>query len=123
MAFTGAERARIRSLGGWGSRWTQTNTRLETSMNAIGSSAPSEEALVRTYLRKLTDLDTLIFEAHGVVGVKQTGSIVMDDTAGVGGLRSEGARYVDAIFAILECNVITNFYRSGAPKGGPIQYG
>lgn len=123
MAFTGAEKARIRSLGGWGSRWTQTNTRLESSMDAIGSVAPDEEALIRTYLTKLTELDTLIFEAHGVVGVKQTGSVIMDDTAGVAGLRSEGARYVEAIFAILECNVIQNFYRSGSPKGGQVQYG
>lgn len=124
MAFTGAEKARIRSLGGWGSRWAQsTNQRIESAMDSIGSSFPDEETLIRTYLSKLTDLDTLIFDAHGIVGVKQTGSVVMDDTAGVGGLRSEAARYVDAIFAILECDVLQNFYRSGAPKGGPIQYG
>lgn len=123
MAFTGTEKARIRSLGGWGSRWTQTNTRLESAMESIGQSAPAEETLIRTYLSKLTDLDTLITEAHGLVGVKQTGSVILDDTAGVGGLKSEGARYVEAIFALLECNVITNFYRSGSVRGGPIQYG
>ena len=124
MAFTGAERARIRSLGGWGARWAQsTGQRIESAMDSIGSSYPDEEDLIRTYLTKLTDIDALVFEAHGVVGVKQTGSIIMDDSAGVGGLRSEGARYVDAIFAILECAVLQNFYRSGAPRGGPIQYG
>ena len=124
MAFTGAERARIISLGGWGSRWAQsTNQRIHSALDAIGTSYPDEEALIRVYLAKLDDLDALIFEAHGVVGVRQTGSVILDDTAGVGGLRSEGARYVDAIYVILECAVFQNFYRSGSPKGGPIQYG
>lgn len=124
MAFTGAERARILSLGGWGSRWAQsTNQRIHQALNAIDQSYPDEEALIREYLIKLTDLDALITEAHGVIGVKQTGSVILDDTAGVGGLRSEGARYVDAIYRILECDVIANFYRSGAPQGGAIRYG
>lgn len=124
MAFTSAERARIRSLGGWGSRWAQsTNQRIEQALNAIDQSYPAEEDLIRSHLAKLTELDALITEAHGIVGVKQTGSVIMDDTAGVGGLRSEGARYVDAIFVILECDVLQNFYRSGSPRGGPIQYG
>lgn len=123
MAFTGAERARIRSLGGWGSRWTQNNTRLESSLDSIGSAAPDEEALIRSYLVQLDTIDAYILEAQGMIGVKQTGSIVMDDTAGIGGLRSEGTRIVDAIFAILECEVLKNFYGSGSPRGGAIRYG
>jgi hypothetical protein len=124
MAFTGAERARILSLGGWGSRWAQsTNQRIKSALDAIDLGYPDEEALIRSYLEKLTNIDALVEEAHGMVGVKQTGSVIMDDTAGVAGLRSEGARYVDAIYRILECDVIANFYRSGAPQGGPIRYG
>lgn len=123
MAFTGAEKARIRSLGGWGSRWTQIETRLESAMTAIETSAPDEEALIRIHLTTLTTLDALLVEAHGVIGVKQTGSVVMDDTAGVAGLRSEGRRLVCAIYSILECFVKSNFYGGGSPTGGPIQYG
>jgi hypothetical protein len=123
MAFTSAEKARIRSLGGWGSRWSQTQTRLESAMTAIGLSAPAEEALIQSYLTQLDTLDGLISEAQGLIGVKQTGSIVLDDTAGIAGLRSEGRRLVDAIFGILECDVKRNFYGSGSPRGGQIQYG
>jgi hypothetical protein len=124
VAFTGAERARIISLGGWGTRWAQsTNQRIHNALNAIDASYPDEEALIRDHLTKLDEIDALLTEARGVIGVKQTGSIIMDDTAGVGGLRSEGARFVDAIYVILECDVYKNFYQSGSPKGGQIQYG
>jgi hypothetical protein len=92
-------------------------------MTAIGLSAPAEEALIQSYLTQLDTLDGLISEAQGLIGVKQTGSIVLDDTAGIAGLRSEGRRLVDAIFGILECDVKRNFYGSGSPRGGQIQYG
>lgn len=123
MAFTNPEKARIRSLGGWGTRWRQTETRLESSLNSIGTHYPAEESLIRDHLTQLTALDALITEAHGMQGVKQTGSIVLDDSAGVMGLRSEGARLVEAIYGILECDVNRNYYRSGSPSGGRIQYG
>lgn len=123
MAFTSGEKARIRSLGGWGARWSQTETRLESSMRSIEQTLPAEENLIRSYLTKLTALDTLITESHDNLGVKQTGSIVLDTQSGMLSLKSEGARLVTAIFNILECDVRTNFYASGSPRGGRIQYG
>lgn len=123
MAFTNEEKARIRRLGGWGSRWTQTETRLNTSMDAIGATGPWDEKQVRDLLEQLNVLDVRLRENYDLIGVKQTGSIVLDDTAGVAGLRSECARIVEGIYAVLECDVKHNFYRSGSLRGGQIQYG
>lgn len=123
MAFTDTEKARIRSLGGWGVRWSQIVTRLESSLTSLGENYPAELAQIRTYLGQLDTIDGLIIEAQGLIGVKQTGSIVLDDSAGIAGLRSEGRRIVDAIFSILECPVQLNLYSGGSPHGGAIQYG
>ena len=120
--FTADEKARIRQLGGWGSRWTQIETRLESAMQAIGLGAPSEAQLIRQAFVNLDTIDGLINEAWGITGVKRTGSVELDDTAGVGGLRSEGRRLVESIFAILECDVKHNYYSQG-PRSGLIQYG
>lgn len=120
--FTDDEKARIRQLGGWGSRWTQIETRLESAMTAIGLGAPSEAQLIRGAFCKLDNIDCLLEEAWGITGVLRTGSVELDQTAGVGGLRSEGRRLVESIFAILECDVKHNYYSSGV-KSGLIQYG
>jgi hypothetical protein len=123
MAFTNEEKARIRLLGGWGSRWSQTETRLNSSLDAIGTTAPWDEKQIRNLLTQLDALDSLLGENRGFIGVKQTGSVVFDDTSGISGLRSEGARIVEGIYAVLECQIKHNFYRSGSPRGGQIQYG
>jgi hypothetical protein len=124
MAFTSPERSRIRALLGWGARYFNLSTPLEAAMNAIDTiPLPDDEAQIRTFLTELTALDVLITEARGLIGVKQTGSIVLTDDQGIMGLRSEGARLVEAIAAILSVEVFKNFYRSGSPRGGYLRYG
>jgi hypothetical protein len=124
MAFTGAEKARIRALLGWGARYFNLSTPLEAAMKAIEDiPLPDDEAQIRAYLTQLDLIDTQIAEARGIAGVKQTGSIVLTDDQGLFLLRSEGARLVDAIAAILSVEVLKNFYRNGSPRGGEIRYG
>lgn len=119
--ITDPERARIRSLLGWGARWHHLQTRLESAFNAMDQ-LPDDVNQIRTYLTQLTSIDSLIAEAQGIIGVKRTGSIELVDDQGIGGLRSEGRRLVEAIDAILGAGIKRNFY-GGGMQGGAIQSG
>lgn len=121
MAFTGAERARIRSLLGWGARFHHLETRLENALDALAD-LPDDENLIKSYLTQLTTIDTAIADCASTFGVKKTGSIELESDQGLGFQKSEGRRLVEAIADILGVDINRNFY-GGSIKGGPMQYG
>ncbi len=121
MALTLTERARIRSLLGWGARFHNVETRLENALDAMAD-LPEDETLIRTYLTQLTVIDTAIADCATTFGVKKTGSIELESDQGLGFQRSEGRRLVLAIADILGVQPYRNFY-GGTPTGGPMNYG
>ncbi len=110
MAFSSAEKTRIRMLLGWGARFWQLETRLENALEAVEQTLPDETASIQTILVSLTDIDTKITEALGTVGVTGVSSIHLDSDQGISHLRAEGRRLVEAIAVILQVAIKKNFY-------------
>lgn len=110
MAFTSAEKMRIRKLLGWGARFWQLETRLEQSMNAVEQTLPDETAEIQSILTQLTVIDGQITSALDTAGVTAVSSIHLDSDQGISHFRSEGRRLVEAIATILQVNIKKNYY-------------
>ncbi len=123
MAFLETEKTRIRMLLGWGARFWQLETRLENAMEAVEQTLPDETAQIQAILVTLTDIDTKISDALGTVGVTGVDTIHLDSDQGLGHLRSEGRRQVEAIATILQVPIKKNFYSAGGMTGAYISYG
>jgi hypothetical protein len=120
--FTDEERARLRVLLGWSSLYHETDDRLENAMDAF-STVPTDLARIRTLLTELDTIDALIVQSRDTAGVTKAGSIELMSDSGQGFHKSEGRRLVNAIAALIGCEVKRNYYSAGAPKGGEIHYG
>lgn len=123
MAFTSTEKARMRVLLGWGARFWQLQTRLESSMTAVETTLPDETALIQSYLTQLTAIDAQITSALGTVGVTAVDTIHLDSDQGIMHLKNEGSRLVEAIAHILQVDIKKNYYRSGGNRGGYMSFG
>lgn len=121
MAFTDAEKSRIRMLLGWGARFWQLETRLENAMEAVEQTLPEETALIQAHLTALTAIDTKITEALDTAGVTGVSSIKLDSDQGISHFKAEGRRRVEAIASILQVPIKKNFY-GGSATGVQIQY-
>lgn len=122
MPFTATEKTRIRMLLGWGARFWQLETRLENSLIAVEQTLPDELAKIQAILVQLTDIDTKITDALGTVGVTGVSSIKLDSDQGLGHLKTEGRRLVEAICVILQVPAKQNYYGSSM-SGGYVPYG
>lgn len=122
MAFTPTEKTRIRMLLGWGARFWQLETRLENAMEAVETTLPEETEQIQSMLVSLTDIDTKITDALGTVGVTGVSAIHLDSDQGIGHLRAEGRRLVEAIAAILQVPIKKNYY-GGSMAGGYMPQG
>lgn len=116
MAFTSAEKARIRMLLGWGSRFWQLDSRLENAMEAVEQTLPDETAQIQGILITLTAIDAKITDQLDTVGVTQVDEIKLEGDQGLSHLRREGRRQVEAIATILQIGIKKNFY-GGSVKG------
>ncbi len=123
MAFTDTEKTRIRMLLGWGARFWQLETRLENAIEAVESTLPDETLQIQAILTALTAIDTKITDALATVGVTGVSSIKLDSDQGIGHLRSEGRRQVEAIASILQVPIKKNYYSAGSMTGAYINYG
>ena len=68
------------------------------------------------------DVDAKITDALGTVGVTGVSSIHLDSDQGIGHLKSEGRRLVEAIASILQVQIKKNYY-GGSMTGGAMSYG
>lgn len=113
MPFTAAEKTRIRMLLGWGARFWQTETRLESAMAAVETDFPDEMNLIKATLVTLTDIDAKITDALETVGVSAVSTIHLDSDQGLSHLRAEGRRLVSSIATTLQVPINRNFYGGG----------
>lgn len=97
-------------LLGWGARFWQIETRLESAMSAVESECPEEALKIQGILVSLTDIDTKITDALGTVGVTGVDVIHLDSDQGIRHLRAEGRRLVEAIATILQVGIKRNYY-------------
>lgn len=116
MPFTDAEKTRIRMLLGWGARFWQLETRLENAMEAV-ETLTEETTRIQTILTQLTAIDTAITDALGTVGVTGVSAIHLDSDQGIGHLKAEGRRLVEAIATILQVPIKKNYYGGGMVGG------
>jgi hypothetical protein len=117
VALTEAQRATVRLVMGWPSRWHQTSNELEQSMSALDSS-PEDLARVLLILPKIADIDTRITAALGCVRVAEAGTVRMKDDNGLSLLRREGRRLVNQLSSELGCPKGTDYFGTGRGFAG-----
>lgn len=119
--LTGSERAKVREYLGWGTRFFQIDTALETAMDAV-EGFPNDEAQIRVSLTELADIDTRLAGARDRLQASAVGSITLNP-AEVMQLRMEGARYCQSIAHILRVDVLRGGKYGIGGGGGYLQQG
>lgn len=105
MAFTLAERVKIRFYLGWSARFHQTDSRLEQALNAVDMDVDTL-AFIRTDLMvRLDDIRTKLTAAHGRLKAMKVGSIDLPGGNEIAMLRSEGRRHASSLAATLGVSV------------------
>lgn len=123
MAFTGAEKTRIREYLGWSARFGQTDTALERAMSAI-EAQPDDEARAREHLTELARIDTAITACEARLKASKVGSIELNQ-AEMSQLRSRGEERVGRLATLFAVECRNNPFRPSAPRwrgghGGPV---
>lgn len=110
MPFTETEKTRIRVLLGYSARFLQNQTTLELAMSAIEQTRPDEVLQVRDFLVQLASLDALITDTLSLMGTLAVSSIKLQGDQGIGHLKAEGRRLVEAISVIFQTPIKKNYY-------------
>lgn len=112
MAFTEAQRVKIRSVLGWSARFHQNDSRLEQAMNAVDT-LPDTQTECEDRLASIADIATKLTDAHNRLKAMQVGSIVLPGKNEVAMLRSEGRRHVGSLAATLGVEVRHDVFGTG----------
>lgn len=123
MALTEAQRLEIRLFLGWQDGFGQFDSRLEQGMNHVDN-RPELLALITNaidgsppgLLASLRDIDTKLRGAHGRLKANVVGPITLN-RAELQQLRSEGARFVGRLAAIIGVEVRANPFSSRSAGG------
>ena len=101
MAFTEAERVKIRFYLGWSARFHQGDSRLEQALNAVDN-LPDTQTLIRDeMLASMDDIRLKLTDAHKRLKALKVGSIDLPQANEVAMLRSEGRRHASSLAATL----------------------
>lgn len=112
MAFSAAEKGKIRWYLGYPSRFYQVQTQLEQAMNAVDGDAESN---IRTQLGYLDTLFGDLIAARPRLKAIKVGSIELPAGGEIGVLRSEGRRFVNQIAATFSVPVRVDVFSSAGP--------
>jgi hypothetical protein len=112
MAFSLAEKTRIRMYLGWATRYLQSETRLESAMVALD---PEAEQVVREQLGQCASVDNKLLEAESRFAAKEVGSISLPGGDEMSFLRSRGRQAVGRLAAILGVEVRHDVFAGAGP--------
>ena len=113
MAFTLAEKARIRMYLGWATAFFQTDTRLESAMVVLDEAT---EELAREQLGQCVSVDRKLLDAESRFAAKTVGSIVLPGADELSMLRSRGREAVGRIAAMLGVEVRHDVFAGAGPN-------
>ena len=122
MAFTEAQRVKIRLYLGWSARFHQFDSRLEQAMNAVDTLADTETE-VEAILADLATIETELADAHGRLKAMKVGSIDLPGHKEIQALRSEGRRHVGRLAATLGVEVRHDAFGAGRYRHFATRYG
>lgn len=116
MAFTDAEKVRIREYLGWTARFAQVDTALERAMSAIGGGAfQADEDRAREHLAELARIDAAITACEARFKADQVGSIKLSQSE-LSRLRSRGEERVGRLARLFGVEVRSNPYSPALPR-------
>lgn len=116
MAFSEAQRAKIRLYMGWPARFFQEESALEQSMNAVESEVDTYNEIV-VILTRLDDIDTRITACYTRLKAMQVGAIKLPGQLELGALRSEGMRVASHLASILGIEIRNNYWTAAPYEG------
>lgn len=126
MAFTNAEKTKIRRYLGFSELWKQIDMRLESQLDALPLTNPDAETEVRTTLTRIVAIDEAIqskaltrLDASEIIGeVKLLGP------AQLTALRAQGRMLVNQIAITFSVEPFRDYFdEGGGSMGGMIQMG
>lgn len=135
MAFTEAQRVKIRFYLGWSARFHQFDSRLEQAMNAVDADGSGETELqVEAVLTSLDAVTASLTAAHDRLKALAVGSIKLSGNGEINALRSEGRRHAGSLASTLGVEVRHDVFGSGryrsfathaglVPGGGNVMLG
>jgi hypothetical protein len=117
MAFTEAQRVKIRKYLGYAGLYLTYYSKLESAITTVqseadGGSRPdgSTESLILATIAELEAIDTKLTALHEQVSVGGVDEIKLDPGKGIFLLRSEGRRKISVIANALSCAPLFDYY-------------
>lgn len=130
MAFTEAERVKIRRYLGYSRRYVSSDPRLESAITTIQSTADggsfpdsTSEAEIRTILAALATVETQLDECSAAAMALRDGDSEIDFGYRFQVARTRGRMLVGSLSDVLEISPIRDIFspKRSAPLGGPYQ--
>lgn len=116
MAFTLAEKVRIRFYLGWSDRFHQFDSRLEQAMSAVEANPDTETFIRDAIMVDIEDIRTKLKDAHGRLKAMKVGSINLPGQNELMLLRMEGRRHVGSLAATFGVEVRHDIFGSSRYK-------
>jgi hypothetical protein len=118
MAFTPAERVKIRLYMGYSAFFTNSNTSLETSMDQVADTATEDQ--IRAKLAILQSIDDKILETACSAIAKEIEGVKINTITSVSVLERLGRQNIHAIATMLGTMCVLSDYYSNAKTTGTI---
>jgi hypothetical protein len=124
MAFTNAEKTRLRRYLGFSELYRQVETRLESQLDALPTNNPDAETQVRALLAKVDAVDTKIQSA----GLENLDAAKVKDVVLLGAeqlraLRAQGRMLIRQIAITFDLEPRRDYFDEGGAMGGLLPLG
>ena len=116
MAFTNAERVKIRQLIGFPSVLLDRNSRLESAMDLIGADVDGAAA-ARAIMVNAATTDAALLVAQGDAGLKRAEDLEWYQSEEFRSLSSEGRRYCSQLSMLFGVPLVGDYYGTGGYRG------
>lgn len=117
MAFTNAQRVKIRKYLGWPA-WRTSSTVLESAIDLVGADVDGQAEVV-THLANLATIETEINSLHSVAVAKRAEETELNPDR-YRDLRAAGRRECQAIAIICNTDVVRDIFGGSGMVSGPL---
>ena len=116
-SFTGPQKAAIRQYLGFSELYLQTDTRLESQLDALPASSPDAADRIIATLARLAALDARLCRATGQLSVAAIGDITLRGEPGMDALANQGRRYIQQLAVTFDVVPPRDYYGAGEAGG------
>lgn len=122
MAFTEAQKVKIRYYLGWGDRFRQSDSALEQAMLAVEQNSDTVDFIVDELIVDLEAITESLVDARKRLKAAKVGSITLPMANEIAMLRSEGRRLANSLASTLSVETRQDVF-SGTRNVNAVGYG